>query len=290
MKLKEVIIATNYEGFSAIENILAEIGAVGISKEDFKQEEVIMKGYFEEEELTKEKVDSLRKRIAQLADYDLNIGSGEIIIKGLEQEDWVNKWKKDIKAIKVTDKIVIKPTWEEYQKQADEVIIELDPGLAFGTGYHGTTSGCLEMIEKYLQPDFDVLDIGTGTGILSIAATKLGAKSNFALDIDPVAVKVAKENAKLNQVLDQIDFAQGDLLDIVDGKYDLVIANILPHVIKRLIPDLPKVAKVGSISILSGIIEEKADMIKDELKKYNFEVKEIIQKEQWITIVAIRRG
>jgi len=290
MKLKEVIIATNYEGFSAIENILAEIGAVGISKEDFKQEEVIMKGYFEEEELTKEKVDSLRKRIAQLADYDLNIGSGEIIIKGLEQEDWVNKWKKDIKAIKVTDKIVIKPTWEEYQKQADEVIIELDPGLAFGTGYHGTTSGCLEMIEKYLQPDFDVLDIGTGTGILSIAATKLGAKSNFALDIDPVAVKVAKENAKLNQVLDQINFAQGDLLDIVDGKYDLVIANILPHVIKRLIPDLPKVAKVGSISILSGIIEEKADMIKDELKKYNFEVKEIIQKEQWITIVAIRRG
>jgi len=290
MKLKEVIIATNYEGFSAIENILAEIGAVGISKEDFKQEEVIMKGYFEEEELTKEKVDSLRKRIAQLADYDLNIGSGEIIIKGLEQEDWVNKWKKDIKAIKVTDKIVIKPTWEEYQKQADEIIIELDPGLAFGTGYHGTTSGCLEMIEKYLQPDFDVLDIGTGTGILSIAATKLGAKSNFALDIDPVAVKVAKENAKLNQVLDQIDFAQGDLLDIVDGKYDLVIANILPHVIKRLIPDLPKVAKVGSISILSGIIEEKADMIKDELKKYNFEVKEIIQKEQWITIVAIRRG
>ncbi|PRX28348.1 [LSU ribosomal protein L11P]-lysine N-methyltransferase [Orenia metallireducens] len=290
MKLKEVIIATNYEGFSAIENILAEIGAVGISKEDFKQEEVIMKGYFEEEELTKEKVDSLRKRIAQLADYDLNIGSGEIIIKGLEQEDWVNKWKKDIKAIKVTDKIVIKPTWEEYQKQADEIIIELDPGLAFGTGYHGTTSGCLEMIEKYLQPDFDVLDIGTGTGILSIAATKLGAKSNFALDIDPVAVKVAKENAKLNQVLDQINFAQGDLLDIVDGKYDLVIANILPHVIKRLIPDLPKVAKVGSISILSGIIEEKADMIKDELKKYNFEVKEIIQKEQWITIVAIRRG
>ncbi|OCL25224.1 ribosomal protein L11 methyltransferase [Orenia metallireducens] len=290
MKLKEVIITTNYEGFSAIENILGELGAVGISKEDFKQEEVIMKGYFEDEELTKEKISSLRDRVAKLVDYDLNIGSGEIIIKELEQEDWVNKWKKDIKPIKVTDKIVIKPTWEEYQKQAEEIIIELDPGLAFGTGYHGTTSGCLEMIEKYLQPDFDVLDIGTGTGILSIAATKLGAKSNFALDIDPVAVKVAKENAKLNQVLDQIDFAQGDLLDIVDGKYDLVIANILPHVIKRLIPDLPKVAKLGSISILSGIIEEKADMIKDELKNYNFEVKEIIQKEQWITIVAIRRG
>jgi ribosomal protein L11 methyltransferase len=290
MKLKEVIITTNYEGFSAIENILGELGAVGISKEDFKQEEVIMKGYFEDEELTKEKISSLRDRVAKLVDYDLNIGSGEIIIKELEQEDWVNKWKKDIKPIKVTDKIVIKPTWEEYQKQAEEIIIELDPGLAFGTGYHGTTSGCLEMIEKYLQPDFDVLDIGTGTGILSIAATKLGAKSNFALDIDPVAVKVAKENAKLNQVLDQIDFAQGDLLDIVGGEYDLVIANILPHVIKRLIPDLPKVAKLGSISILSGIIEEKADMIKDELKNYNFEVKEIIQKEQWITIVAIRRG
>jgi len=290
MKLKEVIIATNYEGFSAIENILGELGAVGTSKEDFKEEVVVMKGYFEEEELTKEKLDFLKKRIAQLADYDLNIGSGEIIVKELEQEDWVNKWKKDIKPIKVTNKLVIKPTWEEYQSGEGEIIIELDPGLAFGTGYHGTTSGCLEMIEKYLQPDFDVLDIGTGTGILSIAATKLGTRSNFALDIDPVAVKVAKENAKLNQVLDQIDFAQGDLLDVVDGKYDLVIANILPHVIKRLIPDLPKVAKVGSISILSGIIEEKADMIKDELKKYDFEIKEIIQKEQWITIVAIRRG
>ncbi|WP_018247799.1 50S ribosomal protein L11 methyltransferase [Orenia marismortui] len=291
MELKELIIHATHESFPAIENILSEIGALGVSKEVFqKDKQLIIKGYFEDDKLGKEKIKVIKDKIFALSNYGLNIDPIDMRVKALKQEDWANKWKEDIKAIKVSDRIVIKPTWEEYHADDGDIIIEIDPGMAFGTGDHGTTSGCLEMLEKYLKPNFNVLDIGTGTGILAIAAAKLGANSLFALDIDPVAIEVAKENAKLNGVNTEIEFSEGDLLDVVEGRYELILANILPHVIMRLIPDLVEVSKDKSTIILSGIIEEKVEKIKEELIRYNFDIQDIVKKDQWITIVVTRRG
>ncbi len=289
MDLKEMIISTTYESFSAIENILNEVGAQDVTTEVFKDEEGIrVKGYFKLEELTSERIDKIRYKIEELKDFNLDIGDINLRVNKLKEEDWTNKWKKYIKPIKITDRIIIKPTWEEYKVKDNEIIIEIDPGQAFGTGDHGTTHGCLEMLEEYIEPGNSILDIGTGTGVLSIAASKLGGENILGVDLDPVAIRVAQENAKLNQLTEEIEFKEGDLVQIVDTQYDLILANILPHIIIRLIPDLLKVSKLGSIVILSGIIEEKKEDVKEKLKEYNFAIKEIVEKDNWITIVAVR--
>ncbi|WP_027338648.1 50S ribosomal protein L11 methyltransferase [Halonatronum saccharophilum] len=292
MDLKEVIVLTDHQSFSAIENILEELGALGITKEEFKEKpkEVRLKAYFDEEDFSKVKLDEIKDRIFSLEEYGFELSDVEISVDSLQEEDWANKWKDNFKPIKISEKIIIKPTWEDYKCSKDDIIIELDPGRAFGTGDHGTTSVCLRMIEKYLKPGVNFLDIGTGTGILSIAAAKLGVGDILALDIDPVAVKVARENGRLNRVEDRIEFKIGNLIEVVNKKYDFCVANILPHIILNLIPDLPKVIKEGGHFLLSGIIEEKVEEIEVELEKYNLELLERCQEGEWITLVGIRRG
>ncbi|MGM0502656.1 MAG: 50S ribosomal protein L11 methyltransferase, partial [Bacillota bacterium] len=224
----------------------------------------------------------------------LEIGSAEFKVSEVEEEDWANNWKENFKPFHITEDIVIKPTWEEYQAAADEIVIEIDPGQAFGTGQHATTSSCLEAIEANLTAETSLLDLGTGTGILAIAAAKLGAKEILGLDIDPVAVKAARENAELNDVEDKLEFVQGDLVDQVEEKYDLVVANILPHIIIKLIPNLNNVMHSASKFILSGIIVDKLDDVKTALKENNLVIEKIIHKSEehddWVTVVGDRRA
>ncbi len=292
MNWKEVEIKTTNQAFSAISNLLEEAGASGLFTEKIASEDddIIIKAYFEADNQLEEELQNIQEEISGLEDYDLAIGSAQLEIADLEEEDWANNWKENFKPFHITDQIVIKPTWEEYQASGGEIIIEIDPGQAFGTGHHVTTSSCLEAITSNLSSDTTVLDLGTGTGILSIAAAKLGAAEIFALDIDPVATKVATENAKLNNVAEQINFVTGNLVEEVNTNYDLVIANILPHIILKLIPDLKGVMHNNSRFILSGIVVEKLSEIKSALTEHNFKIEEIIEaseeSDDWVTIVG----
>ncbi|WP_408954871.1 50S ribosomal protein L11 methyltransferase [Natroniella sp. ANB-PHB2] len=289
MKWKELEIRTTHQAFAAITNLLDKFGIESIFKEELSEgdeDEILIKAYCEEDSFSSQKLVELKAKITNLKDYNLDIGNAKLKVSQLQEEDWANNWKENFKPLKVTEKIVIKPTWEDYQASTDEIIIEIDPGQAFGTGQHETTTSCLEMIEKYLAAGANCLDIGTGTGILAIAAAKLEASATVGVDISPVAITAAQENAQLNQIADEIEFLEGDLVKVVDQDYDLVIANILPHIILDLIPDLNKVLKSSGKFILSGIVEEKLDRVKERLEEYQFKVEEIIQKNEWVTVVG----
>jgi len=172
----------------------------------------------------------------------------------VKEEDWANEWKKYFKPVRVGKNIMIKPTWEAAVLQEGDLVIEIDPGMAFGTGTHPTTVLCLEALEKYVQPEQLVYDIGTGSGILAVAAAKLGAEVQ-AGDIDSLAVRIAKENISLNKVEDRVKVEAGDLGEVFIDQADIVIANIIADVIIELLPQLPSLLKPGGLFIASGIID-----------------------------------
>ncbi|NLK72188.1 MAG: 50S ribosomal protein L11 methyltransferase [Clostridiales bacterium] len=203
------------------------------------------------------------------------------------EKDWSEVWKAYFKPIKITNRIVIKPEWENYEPSSDkEIIIEIDPGMAFGTGTHETTSMCIELLEKYLKDDMDVLDVGCGSGILSIAAAKLGAKNVTGVDIDLDAVSVSKENAEKNGLSDKIHIIHGDLTKDIDIKADIAVANILADIVIFLSDCIEKNLKGEKIFIASGIIREKERSVIDALVDHNFKILQVLQKGEWSAIAA----
>ncbi|MEG0069922.1 50S ribosomal protein L11 methyltransferase [Cetobacterium sp.] len=200
-----------------------------------------------------------------------------------EEEDYQNSWKKYLYPEKVSDKFVVKPTWREYEASEGEFVIELDPGRAFGTGSHPTTSLCLKLMEENIKPGNSVIDVGTGSGILMIAAEKLGATEIYGTDIDELAVESTKENLELNHI--STDVAQvhlGDLISIVkDKSFDVVVANILADVILLLLKDIFKVVKKDGLIIFSGIIDEKLPEIVKQVEEKGLEILEIKRDKEW---------
>lgn len=200
-----------------------------------------------------------------------------------EQEDYENNWKKYLYPEKVSEKFVVKPTWREYTPESDELIIELDPGRAFGTGSHPTTSLCLKLMEETIKPGDSVIDVGTGSGILMIAAERLGASEIYGTDIDDLAVASAKENLKLNNIsLEKAKVYKGDLISVVENKkFDVVVANILADVLLILLQDISKVVKKGGKIIFSGIIDEKCELVKREVESLGFEIESVRADKEW---------
>lgn len=193
----------------------------------------------------------------KFADLKLDVSVERL---GVSEEDWADSWKKYYKPIKTGDRLVIVPVWETYEPAPDEITVLMDPGMAFGTGTHETTRLCAAMLEKYVKPGDSVLDVGCGSGILAICASRLGALECFACDIDPQAVKVARENTELNRT-PNVRCATSDLLkqaDKVKNGYDVVVANIVADVIIRLAPDVGDYLSENGVFIVSGIIEERA--------------------------------
>lgn len=201
-------------------------------------------------------------------------------------DDWKDKWKEYFKPAKVTDRLVVKPTWEEYEKTDGELVIEIDPGMAFGTGTHETTSLCLELIEKYMKPGDDVLDVGCGSGILAIAAGLLGANNVLGIEIDPVAVEIGKSNVELNGLSENVKVVYGDLTKGVDFEADLVAANLMADIVKILSKDVAKHIKPGGIYISSGILAELAGDVGSVIEKCGFEIEEVRVKGEWCAIAA----
>ncbi|MBQ3125580.1 MAG: 50S ribosomal protein L11 methyltransferase [Clostridia bacterium] len=207
-------------------------------------------------------------------------------IVGLREEDWAENWKQYYKPIKIGERLVIVPQWEKYDAAPDEVIIRMDPGMAFGTGTHETTRLVLGLLERYTTPGVKMLDVGCGTAILAICAAKLGASPCAAYDIDPVAVKVARENVKDNACADTVSVDQSDLLRQVPKgeKYGLVAANIVADIILRMAPDIGAYMEKGGILLASGIIEPRAAEVEIELCARGFSVVERAAENDWCAL------
>ena len=200
-----------------------------------------------------------------------------------EEEDYQNSWKKYFYTQKISERFVVKPTWREYEPQEDELVIEIDPGRAFGTGTHPTTSLCIKLMEENIKEGNTVIDVGTGSGILMVAAEKLGAGKIVGTDIDPMAVEVAEENLLLNKVdMEKAKAYAGDLVTVVQNeKFDVVVANILADVLLILLKDISRVVKKDGLVIFSGIIEDKLEEMKRAVEEVGLEILEVKADKEW---------
>lgn len=216
-----------------------------------------------------------------------SLGNGKIRLTLRGDEEWKDKWKAYFKPTKITEHIVVCPSWEEYEPASDEeVVISIDPGMAFGTGTHETTALTTLLMEKYLKPGEKVLDVGCGSGILSIIAARLGASRVLGIDIDDEAVTASEENGERNGVMDIARFQIGDLTEGVDFQADVVVANLLTHLVLRLSPDIPKHMLPGGRYVTSGILVEQEASVVQALEELGFTVLETAEKGDWCCIAA----
>jgi len=258
-------------------------GWTGNSMDHAEQHAIV--GYFPEDRQAKKRCRVLEEKLALLK-KNFAI-STRVSYKELDEEDWAEAWKAFFVPRKITKTIVVKPTWCDYKADSGDIVIELDPGMAFGTGTHPTTALCMALIEDYLHSGDSFLDIGTGSGILMIAAARLGASFVCGLDRDRVAVSIAAANLRLNR-LDPDDYllSTGNLLEGIQGKFDFIAANIFTHVILELLDDLQRVLDPGGIFICSGMFEKNKNLVIAGMKNLGFEILEIREQEEWAAIAA----
>ncbi len=237
---------------------------------------------------------AVQKGLDEIRGWGIDVGAGTIEASQTEDKDWINNWKEYFHQFYVDD-ILIKPSWEEVQpKDRDKLLIQIDPGTAFGTGMHETTQLCIRQIRKYVTPETLLLDVGTGSGILSIAALKLGASYAFGTDLDPCAISAAVENREVNGIgEEQFQVMAGNIMEEETvketagyEKYHMVVANILAEVLLPLTPVVVKHMKKGGIYITSGIIEEKEDAVVNAVKEAGLELLEVTRQGEWVSMTA----
>lgn len=309
MKWTEIIVQTSNEAVEAVTNILETAGSKGVKiedDEDYKKlragrfGEILnladiphiksgasVTGYYPESIKVDDLLPQIKHQVDQLISFGLDPVPANVLQKPLEETEWQTAWKKYYHPVRITRYLTVVPDWETYQKTADEEkILKLDPGMAFGTGTHPTTQLCLQALEMYLRGGEELIDVGTGSGVLSIAASKMGAGKIRAFDLDQVAVDSAVENLKLNPDVKNIEIKPNDLLEGIQVQADVVVANILAEIIEPLVPQAKKCLKPGGLFITSGIIKDKLNLILDDLQKDNFEIIEVLQMKDWRAIVA----
>ncbi|WP_077214027.1 50S ribosomal protein L11 methyltransferase [Bacillus dakarensis] len=309
MRWSEISIHTTNEAIEPISNILHEAGASGVviedpfelkkeredqfgeiyqlNPDDYPEEGVIVKAYLPHNSFLAETVEAIKESINNLILYQIDIGRNTVTLHEVKEEEWATAWKKYYHPVKISEKFTIVPTWEEYQPfSSDELIIELDPGMAFGTGTHPTTVMSIQALERTVKKDDVIIDVGTGSGVLSIAGAMLGAKNVQALDLDEVAVESARMNIKLNKVDDVVTVEQNNLLDGIDTQVDIIVANILAEVILRFTEDAARLVKKNGYFITSGIIQQKKQEVKDAILSAGFVMVETIQMEDWVAFIA----
>jgi ribosomal protein L11 methyltransferase len=242
-------------------------------------------GYFPENHQTENRRQLLEEKLFKLnGQYNLRT---KVVYQGIDEQDWANSWKKYFKPQKIGNRVVVKPTWHDYCSKPDEIILEIDPGMAFGTGTHPTTAMCVAMLEKYVKNDDFFLDVGTGSGILMLVAHRFGAVRLLGTDRDEMAVTIACRNLLRNGVSSKkFNLIVTDLVEGIRGKFHVVAANILSEVIIVLLDNLSEVLFPGGLFIASGIIEENKDMVYQKMVEQELEILEMDIREQWAVIVA----
>lgn len=304
MNWLEVTVNTHSESVEVVSSILIELGSKGVSIEDpqdyyqltdeqlewlkvqqkdlYETDTVIVKGYFQPSQWSKDSSNLLHEKLEEIKVYGLQTGPLSIQVKEVGEEDWANAWKQYYFPVRVTRFLTVVPSWIDYEKeQDDELLIELDPGLAFGTGTHPTTQLSLTALEQTIRGNESVLDVGTGSGVLSIASKLLGASKVTAFDIDEMATRVAKENIALNPTIGEIEVFGNNLLVGVDQKSDLIVANILAEILLQMPEDAYRNLNDDGSLILSGIIESKANEVKEAYEKVGFTLVERMTMREW---------
>lgn len=304
MNWLEVSVNTHSESVEVVSSILIELGSKGVSIEDpqdyyqltdeqlewlkvqqkdlYETDTVIVKGYFQPLQWSKDSDVLLHEKLEEIKVYGLQTGPLSVQVKEVGEEDWANAWKQYYFPVRVTRFLTVVPSWVDYEKeQDDELLIELDPGLAFGTGTHPTTQLSLTALEQTIRGNESVLDVGTGSGVLSIASKLLGASKVTAFDIDEMATRVAKENIALNPTIGEIEVYENNLLVGVDQKSDLIVANILAEILLQMPEDAYRNLNDDGRLILSGIIESKANEVKEAYEKAGFTLVERMIMREW---------
>ena len=275
------------EDYSNLEEEAMEIAHIDLIDEDLLAKDrthAWIHVYISPEENPQEAVAFLQER------YTAAGIRNEIALDRCVKEDWINNWKKYFKPIPVGEKLLIRPVWEEVTPAQGRVVLDLEPGLAFGTGTHETTRLCMELLEKYVHGNESVLDVGCGSGILSVAALLLGAKEAVGVDIDSLAVKTAVENAQRNHVEDRFTGLCGDLTDKVSGTYDIVVANIVADVICVLTKNVRNFMKPHTVYLMSGIIDTREADVQAALATAGFVVTDRYEEKGWVALAARQGG
>ena len=296
---QELTITVSREAEEAVSNILIDLGSQGVAIDDsadylgeagpfgevlpqVKQlNTVAITAYYPETvnlEMIRQEV---KEHLAQLRDFGLEIGETQLTTQQLAEEDWADNWKKYFEPARVTHDLTIVPSWTDYEATIGEKIIKLDPGMAFGTGTHPTTKMSLFVLEQILRGGETVLDVGTGSGVLSIASSLLGAKDIYAYDLDEVAVRVAQENIELNPDMENIHVASGDLLRGVEIEADVIVANILADILVNLTDDAYRLLKDEGYLIMSGIISEKWNLVRESAEAAGFFLETHMIQGEW---------
>jgi ribosomal protein L11 methyltransferase len=300
MKYIEVKMKTSQENLDPLTCILMDMGIAGFTVEDPQDFQALMEkknsydwDYIDESLMN---YDSMEAGLTFYLDdteegrdtlNQLNVPEVKLSWTVVDDSDWKDNWKEYFKPAKLTDRIVIKPSWEDYTAGQDELVIEIDPGMAFGTGTHPTTSLCIKLLEKYITPGVDsIIDVGCGSGILSIAAALLGAKDIAAVDIDPVAVEVTKENVELNGVSSKVRVYEGDLTKGLNERADIVVANLMADLVMMLSKDVAVHLTGKAIYISSGILIEKKQTVVEAIEACGFQIIEILEEGEWCAIAA----
>ncbi len=307
MEYTEVTISTVTQGAELISDLLMRLGAAGTqildradlpdpakptanwelmdqSVIDAMPEDVQVKAWFDEETLQKA-LPILREELSAMKDHTPPLGTLSLSLQGVKEEDWSENWKQYYKPFRIGKHMVVKPTWEDFDLLPDDLLIEIDPGMAFGTGTHETTAMCVTLIEKYYKSG-SLLDVGTGSGILAIAAARLGAQDIYAVDIDPDAVRVARENVEHNGLEKVIDVQQGDLLQGLSRTFDFAVANILAPVICMLAAPLKKHLQPGGVFVCSGIIKEAENDVQEALDNAGYIIDEVCHQGDWVAFAC----
>lgn len=305
MQWIEVSIQTTHEAADAMAEIMRSAGAMGVAIEDPKlinelrtngtwelcdipeqenTEIVTLSAYYPDDDKLNAALDGIEREAVEMEERIGKFRFGVTKFRTVSEKDWANEWKQYFHVTHIGEKLVIKPSWEEYIAKEDEKVITIDPGMAFGTGTHHTTCMCMERLEQVIRSDADVFDVGTGSGILAIAAAKMGAKSVVAVDIDATAVRVAKENIEDNGLSDYISVKEGDLLHGTDGKADIIIANIIADIIIILLPDIPVKLNKGGVFLASGIIETREQDVAAAAAKVGMKVDLVERKGGWVVM------
>jgi len=305
----EVCVHATTEAVEPIANILHEHGAAGVAIEDpleimkernsifgeiyalnpadYPADGVYIKAYVPESDELENLVSSVRSKVTNLAGFGIDIGRADVTTNVIDEESWATAWKQYYKPIQVSERITIVPEWETYEPvKKDERIIRMDPGMAFGTGSHPTTMLSIQALDAYTKPGDTVVDVGCGSGVLSIAAALLGAEKILAFDIDDVAISSTNQNAALNGLDQVIEAKNNNLLKDVGIEADLIVSNILAEIIVQFIEDAWSSLKDGGLFITAGIIEERYEMVETALKEAGFLIVAVNRQEDWVSIIA----
>lgn len=305
MNWMEIAVTVSVEGEETVTDLFYQIGSKGVSVEDpgLIQEYVEagvwdyhifgdvqltgackVTGYFPEDETLNSRLVRLREELLLMKERfpEWRVETKNVMV---QEEDWANEWKQYFKPVRVGKRFLVKPSWEDPVWIEDLLMIEIDPGMAFGTGTHPTTTLCLEAMEDHVKEGFTVFDIGTGSGILAVGAAKLGAEVQ-AGDIDVMAVRIARENVLLNGVQDRVQVEAGDLGEVFSGQADVVIANIIADVIIDLLPQLPTLMKPEGLFIASGIIDTREADVTEKMREFGFHCVDRLEDSGWVLLMA----